>query len=150
MELAVDFAAVGCTLVDCTASAVRGTVVELVPGCNRGDREVAAWPICKKWFVVVGTVAVLARAAGKLEKDEEIRSSECYVAFPVDVDIRFQKKKHIAHANVYFVLSNNCLHRVYCPISASQCLYKRQGCCSNWLHVPISVNNVVAFNGTTI
>ena len=85
VELAVDFAAVGCTLVDCTASAVRSTVVELVAGCNRGDREGVAWPICKKWFVVVGTVAVLARAADKLEKGKEIRSSECYAAFPVVV-----------------------------------------------------------------
>ena len=81
------FAAVGWILADCTASAVC-TVVELVAGCNRrGDKEMVAGPTtCKKWlFVLVGIVAVLAFAAGKLEKGKEIQSSECYAAFPVVV-----------------------------------------------------------------
>ena len=87
--------AVGWILADCTASVVC-TAVEWVAGCNRrGDKEMVAGPTtCKKWlFVLVGIVAVLAFAAGKLEKDLEIRSldgiaaleAECNSAFPVVV-----------------------------------------------------------------
>ena len=94
MGLAVDFAVVGWILADCMASAVC-TVVELVAGCSRlADKQmvVGSTMYNLEWmFVVVGNVAVLELAAGKLEKDKEIQSlvgtaaldAGRYSAFPV-------------------------------------------------------------------